>query len=253
MVYYIAAVLVSIALYTTGLLCMKYLVKYRKISDIDFPSLIFILYFIEIVLLLVDVGFKDWSYLTLLPLGNVGPFMFFTLPFYFLLPKKARKFALTIVALLSPAMLVYGIMRGVALVVAGTKAYASYVLDILCHVVFAVYGIYLVRSEQVDLDVKRSLISGGILLGVSVLMLILNAIFKTSFFGLSVYGNHNLSNIIFLKSAVLSIFVYFIALAALMTVGYFFQKYLAVASKALFGDAKNVSPEAEDPDEGEQG
>jgi len=252
MVYYIAAVLFSIVLYAAGLLFMKYLVQFRKFCDIDFPALIFILYFIEIVLLLVDVKIEDWSYLTLLPLGNVGPFMFFTLPFYFLLPKKVRKYVLTLVALLSPAMLLYGIMRGVTLVVAGTKAYASYVLDIICHVVFAVYGVYLVRSEQVDIDIKRSLIAGAILFGVSILMLILNAIFRTSFFGLSVYGEHNLYNIIYIKSAVLSIFVFFIAFAALLTIGYFFQKYLAVAAKGLWGDTSEQESDSEEsPNDGE--
>jgi len=236
MAIYLSTIFVSVVLYTVGMIFMKYLVKYKKITDIDFPALIFILYFIEIVLLLVDVEFKDWSYLTLLPFGNIGPLMFFIVPFIFLLPKKARGYAFTLIALLSPAMLLYGLIHGIMLVVAGTKFFAAYVLDTFCHILFSLYGVYLVRSKQADLDIKKSLISGAVILGVAVLMLILNAIFRTSFFGLSVYGDHIIYNIIFLDSAVLSTFVYFFIVAGILLIGYFFQKYLAVASKGLFGD-----------------
>ncbi len=233
MVYYILAVLLSIVLYAIGLVFMKYLVKYRKFSDIDFPFMIFILYFIEIVLLLVEAGVENWDYFTLLPLGNIGPFMFFTLPFLFLLPKKVRKYYLTLVVLLSPAMLIYGLFDGIVLVISGRQAYATYVIDIFAHALFAVYGVYLVRSGQVDFDVKKSLISGSVILGVALLMLVLNAIFRTPFFGLSLYGEHNIYNIIFLKSAALSIILYFVGVAVALVIGYFFGKYLSLALDAL--------------------
>jgi len=212
---------------------MKYLVQFRKFSDVDFPFLIFILYFIGIVLLLLQVGFKNWDYVTLLPLGNVGPFMFFTLPFLFVLPKKIRKYYLTLVALLSPAMLIYGLMRGVVLIATATKSYATYVIDIICHTLFSLYGVYLVRSEQVDIDIKHSLISSAIILVVALFMLALNAIFHTHFFGLSLYGDHSIYSLIFLDSAALSVLLYFVLLVVALGIGYLFQKYLGAALKAL--------------------
>ena len=243
MALYLASILVSIVLFAVGLVFMKYLVKYRTISDIDFPAVIFVLYFIEIVLLLVGVDVKDWSYLTLLPFGNIGPLVFFAIPFLFFLPKKVRRYGFTIIALLSPAMLVYGIMHGIMLVVAGTKVFAAYVLDIFCHALCALYGIYLVRTEQVDFDVKKSLISGAVVFAVAILMLVLNAIFHTSFFGLSVYGDHNIYNVFVLDSAVLSVFLYFIIVGAALVVGYFFQKYLALAFQGLAPEEKGDEEE----------
>ncbi|MBP5404350.1 MAG: hypothetical protein J6Y74_00115 [Clostridia bacterium] len=246
MVYYVLAVLISIVLYALGLVFMKYLVKYRKFSDVDFPFGIFVLYFIELVLLLVEAGVEHWNDLTLLPLGNIGPFMFFTLPFLFLLPKRIRKYYLTLVVLLSPAMLIYGLFDGILLVISGRQAYATYVIDIFAHTLFAVYGVYLVRSGQVDFEVKRSLISGSIILAVALLMLVLNAIFRTSFFGLSLYGEHNIYGIILLKSAALSVILYFLIVSVALVVGYFFGKYLSLALDALERPSAEDAPAEEE-------
>jgi len=246
---YIGALVASIAIFVLGLVFMKYLVKYRKFSDVDFPFLIFVLYFIELVLLIVDLGFENLSFLNALPTGNVGPLMFFTLPFAFLLPKKARKYYHTIVALLSPVMLIFGVFCSISFIVMAKAFYATNLLDILCHAIFSVYGIYLVRSKQVDFEVKRNLVAGGCLLGVPLLMLILNAIFQTAFFGLSVYGDHNIYNIIFPKSAAVSIVLYFVMLAVALVAGYFYQKAMDIAHDALFGDAPTDSSDSIAPTE----
>ena len=241
--FYIIAVVALIAVYTLGLIFMKHIVKFRRFFDVDFPFIIFILYIIELLLLVLDVGFENWSFFNALPLGNVGPFMFFTLPFLFLLPKKARRYYHTLVALLSPAMLIAGLLCGILLAAAGRPFFSNYLLDMICHVLFALYGIYLVRSEQVDFDIPRNLISGGVILVVALLMLVLNAILHTSFFGLNVYGEHTIYNILFLKSGALSTILYFIGLTVMLTIGYFFQKYLLLAHNALFATSQEMDEE----------
>ena len=232
-VFYVVGLVLVIAIFAVGLVFMKQMVKYHRFFDVDLPCLIFILYFIELVLLVRDVGFDGWSFLNALPTGNLGPFVFFIVPLLLLLPKRARRYAHTIIALLAPVMLMSGLLSGILFLAAGKQFYNNYIFDMLCHALCALYGVYLVRRDLADLGVRRCLISGGILFVVPVVMLVLNAILHTSFFGLSVYGEHTIYNVIYLKSAALSIILYFVGMALSLVIGYFFQKYLLFAHDVL--------------------
>jgi hypothetical protein len=57
-------------------------------------------------------------------------------------------------------------------------------------------------------------------------MLVLNAIFKTAFFWLSLYGAHSIYNVVICKSSILSAILYFMGLMFVLLFGYFYQKFL---------------------------
>ena len=99
------------------------------------------------------------------------------------------------------------------------------VFDIAAHAVPSLFGVYLVKTEQVDLEIQNSLKSGGLIVGVAVGMM-LNVIFHTSFFGLSLYGNHNKYNFVVCENGYLSAAIYFCGLCGIFAVGYFYQKLL---------------------------
>ena len=91
----------------------------------------------------------------------------------------------------------------------------------------SLYGIYLVKSKQVDLRrTKDFIVSGGVMVGVAMLMLVINLVFKTSFFGLSMYGDHSIYNIVLVDSGVVNAVIYFSGLTALLIVGYFYQRLI---------------------------
>ena len=100
-------------------------------------------------------------------------------------------------------------------------------LDSLLHAAVSWYGVYLVRSGQTQLTKKTCLISGGMVLGVAFCMMILNVILHTSFFGLSIYGEHNIYNIVVCENGYLSAIIYFIGLSAVLALGVLFQKLVS--------------------------
>ena len=90
------------------------------------------------------------------------------------------------------------------------------------------FGIYLVRSGQVTLAPRKSLYSGLIIIGVALFMMVLNLIFDTSFFGLSLLGKHNIYGNVLVESSYLSALIYFAGLTVILLLGYacsrFFEK-----------------------------
>ena len=109
-------------------------------------------------------------------------------------------------------------------------------LDYVAHFALSLYGVYLVRTSQVKLTVKASVMSGSIILGAAFLMMILNVIFDTAFFGLSLNGKHNIYNNVLFKSSYLSAFVYFLGLIMVLVLGYLYMKlvHLKTSTVSLF-------------------
>ena len=62
-------------------------------------------------------------------------------------------------------------------------------------------------------------------------MLVLNLIFKTAFFGLSLYGEHNIYNNRIFESGIVSALAYFWGLSFVLLAGYFYQKVLNLKRK----------------------
>ena len=163
----------------------------------------------------IDVGPYDWNFKNALPTANVSPFMFTTTIVMWIFPKSVRKYLLTLVSLLSFGMLVAGLGGCLDYVMRDYAFHWHIAFDCAAHVLISLWGVYLIKSGQVELTPKRAICGGSIIVGVAIIMLILNTIFKTSFFGLSVYGDHNIYNIRIFESGVVSILVYFIGLCAL--------------------------------------
>ncbi len=93
-------------------------------------------------------------------------------------------------------------------------------------------GVYIIYSKQVELIVKDSLIAGPIIVVVALIMMIMNVLFDTSFFGLSLNGKHNIYPTVLTDNSLLSALMYFSGLVVVMILGFFCQKLLARAFKA---------------------
>ena len=99
-------------------------------------------------------------------------------------------------------------------------------LDCAAHVFISLWGVYLVKSSQVELTLKSAFKGGAIIVCVAGLMLVHNLIFDTAFFGLSLSGKHNIYNNVFFESGIVSALVYFLGLCGLLCLGYYYQKAL---------------------------
>ena len=104
-------------------------------------------------------------------------------------------------------------------------------MDCAAHVFISLWGVYLVKSGQVDLTPKKAIRGGAIIVCVALMMLILNLIFDKAFFGLSLYGKHNIYNVVLFKNGIISALAYFTGLCGVLFAGYYFQKVLNLKRK----------------------
>jgi hypothetical protein len=75
-------------------------------------------------------------------------------------------------------------------------------------------------------------------------MMILNVIFDTAFFGLSLNGKHNIYNKVLVDNSYLSALLYYIGLLAVLVMGYFVCKAFAKKNLTISPKAKSNQEDA---------
>ncbi|MBR2320715.1 MAG: hypothetical protein IKA57_01095 [Clostridia bacterium] len=231
MPHYLIIAAVLLALYAVGIYALRY-IRDKRWPNVAFPIVIFIFYLYVVITMYLDVGFHDWNFQNTLPTANVSPFTYCLALLTLVLPKKVKEYIYTLIALLSFGLLVAGMLTCFSNAARDYAFHWTITFDSLAHVLLSLFGVYLVKSGQVRLEQKKCLFSGLIIVGVAVVMLVLNLIFHTAFFGLSLHGKHNIYNMVLCESGYLSAGLYFIGLCAVLTLGYFYQKGLQALKKA---------------------
>ena len=197
-----------------------------KLTNLIFCITTFVLYATFVLVVGLQVGIHDWNFLNTLPVANVSPFMFGIAPLYFILPKKVKKYYLTLISLLS-----LGLVLGTSYNMITYTFRIHFALDYVAHFTLALWGVYLVKSNQVSLKPKQCVIGGSIIVAVALIMVLVNVIFDTSFFGLSLNGKHNIYGQVLVSSSYVSALIYFSGLLFILVAGYFAQKLLNLSKK----------------------
>ena len=120
------------------------------------------------------------------------------------------------------------------------KFHFHFTLDYLSHFALSAFGIYLIRTKQVKFNVKNCIISSSIIFCVATIMLGLNIILDTAFFGLSLNGKHNIYNIVLVDNSYLSALIYYLGLAFVLCSGFVLCRIL---SKNNFQIKTQISPD----------
>ena len=199
------------------------ILKKTLIFNIVFALVPFICHIIHLQLIYLSVGFDDWNFQNAMPYANVSPFMFTIVPIFLILPKCIRKYCYNLISLLTIGMLLSPVVSIAHNIIINYKFHSSFLLDYASHIILSIWGIYIIQSGQVELKIKSSIISGSIIVGVAVVMLILNVILDQSFFGLSLNGKHSIYNQKVVSNSYLSAFLYFTGLIAILVIGYLFH------------------------------
>lgn len=223
---YLILFFVLLAVYLVGILLSKRFALHKKYINPIFAAIIFASYLYVAIYMYKDVGPNDWNFLNTLPTANVSPFMFCLTPLILIMPKAIRKYCMTLVALLSLGMLLAGLGGALGFMMRDYKFHWHIAMDCFAHIFISLWGIYLVRSGQVELTTKKAVRGGSIIVCVAVMMLVLNLIFDKAFFGLSLYGKHNIYNNVIFESGIVSALAYFAGLCTVLLAGYFYQKAL---------------------------
>ena len=227
---YAITLILMLAVYSFGIWGLRY-IKKERLFTVLFPFLIFLAYLYCVNHIAGQVGTKDWNFTNALPTANVSPFMYCLTPFIFLFSKKVQKYLYTLVSLLSFGLLCAGGITCVFNIARNYKFHFNIALDSVLHGALSFYGVYLVKSGRSVLDRKTCLISGGIMVSVAATMLGLNLALHTSFFGLSLYGNHNIYNFVISESGYISAGIYFLGLGAVLCMGALYQRILSRRKK----------------------
>lgn len=230
MVGYAITLALIIGLYPLGIWSIGK-IKRQRLFTVLFPIAVLLLYGVCVLKIGLDVGVHDWNFHNTLPTANISPFTYCLTAVIVLFPQNTRKYLYALVAMLSLGLLSAGMINCVFNIARSSKFYWDIGLDSLLHAAVSFFGIYLVRTEQAKLDGKTCIVGGIIIYGVAVCMMILNVIFHTAFFGLSVYGEHNIYNVVICKSGYLSALVYFLGLGVVLALGTLFQKGINVVMR----------------------
>ena len=215
-----------LAFYLMAIPQLKHL-RNKKITNGVFSILIFILYIAVVIRVYISVGFDDWNFKNTLPIANVSPFMFTAVVVMHLLPRKIKKHCYLLICLLSVGMVLSAVFSCLYNAVINYSFHWHFLCDYLAHVLLSLWGVYLIKSSQVELNKKNAIISGAIIVGVAVFMLLLNVIFDTAFFGLSLNGKHSIYNVVLVKNSYLSAFLYFFGLLIVLVMGYVYSRLLS--------------------------
>lgn len=227
MVGYAITLALMIGLYPIGIWASGKIKRQRLFTAL-FPFVVLILYGACVLKIGLNAGIRDWNFHNALPTANVSPFTYCLTAVIILFPKKARTYLYALVAMLSLGLLGSGMINCIFNIARSYKFHWEMGLDSLLHGAVSFFGVYLLRSGQTKLDTKTCIIGGGIIYGVAVCMLILNVIFHTAFFGLSLYGKHNIYNVVLCESGYLSALLYFLGLGVVLVLGTLFQKVVNV-------------------------
>lgn len=198
----------------------------KKWVNAIFVACVFLPYLFCVFTILQDVGPTDWNFLNALPTANVSPFIFTICPLCLILPKKANKCLLTLISLLSFGMLCAGSITCIFNILRNYKFHLTIALDTAMHFILSFFGVYLVKTNQTEFSVRDCIVSGLSIVGVALFMFVHNLIFRSTFFGLSLYGGHNIYNVVVCDNGILSAIIYFLGLITVLTIGYFYQKLL---------------------------
>ena len=227
--YYLIALFGVLAVYAAGVYFVPRMPKSKWVVAV-FVALVFLPYIYCSLSILRSAGVDDWNFKNTLPTANVSPFTFFLCPLCLVLPKRIGKYFMTTIALLSVGMLLSGSVTCIFNYMRDYTFYLTFFLDVFEHLTLSLFGVYLVYSDKASLEKKDVLIGGGLIVGVAAAMLIVNLIFHTSFFGLSLYGEHNIYNAVLCESGIISAALYFAGLIGVLTLGYLYhtalKKYL---------------------------
>ena len=223
---YIISMFLLIIFYILAIYCMKYM-KSTRLWNLIFTVSIFAFYLFVVLKVYSSVGFNDWNFKNTLPVANVSPFMFTLTLVLHLFPLKIKKHIYLLISLLSVGMLLSALLGCVYNASINYRFHLHFLSDYMAHVFISLWGVYLIRSKQVAPTVKNSLISGSIIIGVAIVMMILNVTFDTTFFGLSLNGKHNIYNNVLTDNSYLSAMLYFLGLGAVLAMGFFYSRLLA--------------------------
>ena len=156
---------------------------------------------------------------SILPFGNYSPLIFTCSTILIFIPEKWCAWFKYFIGIMWLPMIAASLYNSIGYTwLQGPYSYTCITFDCFAHGLIGLYGFYVLYNKVIVYDKKKLIILLSCIIVVPVIMLILNAIFDTSFFGLNLNGKHNIYNVVLTDNSYISALIYFLGLAALLTI-----------------------------------
>lgn len=156
------------------------------------------------------------------PISNISPFIFTIIALTIFLPDRINKYIYKYITIFQWVLFIAAFFVLVTVLIKQGSIYFLFtIFDSFAHIVTAAFCYYLRKTKQVDVSFKEfgyfSLITSSLV----VVVIIINLICHTTFFGLNFYGEHNIYGCVMVGDRFLSAFIYSSGLALALWSGYF--------------------------------
>ena len=156
---------------------------------------------------------------------NISPFTFTFMPFLVLFRGKVAEFFKSAIAFLSMGMII-------AMLITPQYAYLynfndtaglDYLLDALCHLNCSLFGMYLVLTGQVKLNYKSFMRALIFMYSVITLVVVMNHIYGTNFFGMCPYGGYSIYMFNLFEDYWATLLAYYLGVLVVLYTGFEFN------------------------------
>ena len=234
--------IVSLLVFSGGVVLLVFLSKKNKSNTLINFILSGAALFFYILLIIFDGQYHKWNTATIIdvnPLSKMSPFIFATVFFINFAPSLIKKYYYTILSTLILAMTFVGVFASLADGLMNDMNYfvVWMYFDSFSHIAVALLGLWLLLTGQVTFERKTLYKCLCILYSLLFVLIIVNLIFKTHFFGFNVYGEHSIYGIV-INPWILSFVAYFAGLTALVVTGWFLGKAIVKKNRPLVTNAE---------------
>ena len=179
---------------------------------------------------------KDWLDGGWLTLGNISPMIFTVILLTPFMNERIRDYAYSSIAFLNVGMFFAMIVSPEYDYVFNFKTEATfiYTTEAVCHLICALYGIFLVLSKMVKVDFKRWIKSVVFTLSIITFSVILNFIYHRSYFGMDPYGNAKIYMLDLFDGFWPTLIAYYFGVVMVITVGFQCSYMLEKATAKIF-------------------
>lgn len=210
-------VLASVYFVSLTLICL-----YRKKINTKIFNIVFIV--ADVIFYFVwNLGMQERGWLKngFQTLGNISPFTFTLIPFTLIMKDKLKEYAYAAIAFLWVGMFLALFISPeyTYLFDYKTEANLAYTGEALCHMLAALFGVYLILTEQVKLNLATWMKSIVFLYSVILYGVFLNYFFHKDNFGMDMYGNYSIYMFDLFGSFETTFIAYLLGVLVVLTIG----------------------------------
>lgn len=213
----VLGILAAIFFTSLTLICL-----YRENINVKFFNGVFIV--LDVVFYFVwNLGMYEYGWLEdgFETLGNISPLMFTIIPLTCFMKGKVKDYAYSAIAFLWVGMFValFVSPEYSYIVSYNTDASVVYTGEALCHMLASLFGIYLILTEQVKIDLSTLLKGAAFLYSIILFGVFLNYFFHKRHFGMDPYGDYSIYMIDIFGTFEATFIAYLLGVFVVLTIG----------------------------------